>query len=89
MDIRLRSHLGEYEIRAWDNGHRLGGPGPFSDEVSTLSFLNEFADDPISMAGLRRMADYAERMPFPGFSADDIEALLTNDVLAELNLVPS
>jgi predicted TIM-barrel fold metal-dependent hydrolase len=39
-----------------------------------------------SVAGLRKMASYAERMPFPGFTAADIEALLENDVLAALNL---
>lgn len=39
-----------------------------------------------SVAGLRKMAGYAERMPFPGFTGEDIEALLENDVLAALNL---
>jgi predicted TIM-barrel fold metal-dependent hydrolase len=40
-----------------------------------------------AVAGLRKMAGYAEKMPFPGFGAEHIEALLNNDVLAELNLV--
>ncbi len=40
-----------------------------------------------AVAGLRKMAGYAEKMPFPGFRHEHIEALLNNDVLAELNLV--
>jgi predicted TIM-barrel fold metal-dependent hydrolase len=39
-----------------------------------------------SVAGLRRVAEYAEKIPFPGFTAADIEVLLQNDILAELNL---
>ncbi len=39
-----------------------------------------------AVTGLRKMADYAAKMPFPGFTGEDIEALLSNDVLAELNL---
>ena len=38
-------------------------------------------------AGLRKMADYAAAMPFPGFTRQDIEALLVNDVRKELNLL--
>ncbi|MEX2541225.1 MAG: amidohydrolase family protein [Trueperaceae bacterium] len=40
-----------------------------------------------SITGLRRMAEYAEAMPFPGFDRDDIEALLQNDICADLNLL--
>lgn len=40
-----------------------------------------------SIAGLRKMAEYAEAMPFPGFTRQDIEALLANDVRKELNLL--
>jgi predicted TIM-barrel fold metal-dependent hydrolase len=40
-----------------------------------------------SIAGLRKMAEYAEAMPFPGFTQEDIEALLANDVREELNLL--
>ncbi len=39
-----------------------------------------------AVAGLYKMVDYASRMPFPGFTDKDIEALLANNVLAELNL---
>lgn len=39
-----------------------------------------------SLAGLRKMAEYAEKVPIPTFTAADIEALIHNDLQKELNL---
>lgn len=36
--------------------------------------------------GLRRLVAYAERMPFPSFTHDDVDALLARDVLLDLGL---
>lgn len=40
-----------------------------------------------SLAGLDRLVGYASQMPFPSFTAADMQQLIENDVLAELNLV--
>lgn len=37
--------------------------------------------------GLRKMTEYAEKMPFPSFSKDDMEELLHRNILPELNLM--
>lgn len=39
-----------------------------------------------SINGLRKMTEYAQKMPFPSFTPEDMEALLNNDILADLNL---
>jgi uncharacterized protein len=39
-----------------------------------------------TVAGLERLLGFAERMPFPTFTAEDLDALVSNDVLGELGL---
>jgi predicted TIM-barrel fold metal-dependent hydrolase len=39
-----------------------------------------------SVNGLRKVTEYAQQMPFPSFTLEDMEALLNNNILAELNL---
>ncbi|KRE36451.1 hypothetical protein ASG85_09800 [Paenibacillus sp. Soil724D2] len=40
-----------------------------------------------SIKGLWKLTEYAQKMPFPSFTPEDMKALLNNDILADLNLV--